>query len=114
VFAWDFRPGRDRRKAVLRSPILMKLYLGLLESSASDQTRIFGEIDGKLIDLNLAYAAYLTQAQTDMASAHREFEERREEFSLTAIEEIRSNATGASFLLCDLDHNGWEIASLRG
>jgi len=47
----------------------MKLYLGLLESSAPDQTRIFGEIDGKLIDLNLACAAYLTQAQNNTASA---------------------------------------------
>ena len=83
----------------------MKLYLGLLVSSAPDQTRIFGAIDGKLIDLNFAYAAYLTQEQNDMASAHREFNERHEEFSLTAIEEIQSNAAGVSFLLCDLDRN---------
>ena len=32
----------------------MKLYLALLESSHPEQTRIFAEIDGKLIDLNLA------------------------------------------------------------
>ena len=37
----------------------MKLYLALLESSDPEQTRIFAEIDGKLIDLNLAYAAIL-------------------------------------------------------
>ncbi len=37
----------------------MKLYLGLLESSLPHQTRIFGEVDGKLVDLNLACAAYL-------------------------------------------------------
>lgn len=37
----------------------MKLYLGLLEASAPFQTRIFGEFDGTLVDLRLAYAAYL-------------------------------------------------------
>lgn len=45
----------------------MKLYLGLLESSRPDQTRIFGEIDGKFIDLNLAYAAYLNQTKNNHA-----------------------------------------------
>lgn len=48
----------------------MKLYLGLLASSPPDQTRIFAEIDGKLIDLNLAYAAYLKQAQGKTANAY--------------------------------------------
>src|SRR5574341_963301 len=47
----------------------MKLYLGLLESSLPDQTRIFGEIDGKLVDLKLAYAAYLALVEGDRASA---------------------------------------------
>src|SRR5262245_24614490 len=46
----------------------MKLYLGLLESSLPDHTRIFGEIDGKLIDVKLAYAAYL--AHLRRASAY--------------------------------------------
>ena len=41
----------------------MKLYLGLTESSAPHQTRIFGECDNRLIDLNLAYAACLAQRQ---------------------------------------------------
>jgi 2-keto-4-pentenoate hydratase/2-oxohepta-3-ene-1,7-dioic acid hydratase in catechol pathway len=37
----------------------MKLYLGLTENSPPHLTRVFGEIDGKFVDLNLAYAAYL-------------------------------------------------------
>src|SRR5882672_3245312 len=48
----------------------MKLYLGLLESSRPDQTKIFGEIDGRLIDVNLAYSAYLQQAPNNPASAY--------------------------------------------
>ena len=48
----------------------MKLYLALLESSQPDQTRIFAEIDGKLIDLKLAYAAFLAQSANDHASAY--------------------------------------------
>ena len=47
----------------------MKLYLALLESSHPEQTRIFAEIDGKLIDLNLAYAAILSQT-ANLASAY--------------------------------------------
>jgi hypothetical protein len=39
----------------------MKLYLGLTESSAPHQTRIFAERENQLIDLSFAYAAYLTQ-----------------------------------------------------
>jgi len=46
-----------------------------------------------------------------LADAHRELTERREEFGITAIEAIAENATGASFLLCDLDRNWWEIAA---
>ena len=41
----------------------MKLYLGLTENSPPYLTRVFGETDGKLVDLNLAYAAYLAQVQ---------------------------------------------------
>ena len=47
----------------------MKLYLALLESSYPEQTRIFAEIDGKLIDLNLAYAAILSRT-ANHASAY--------------------------------------------
>ena len=48
----------------------MKLYLGLLESSRPDQTRIFTKIDGRLIDVNLAYATYLQQSPNNPASAY--------------------------------------------
>jgi 5-carboxymethyl-2-hydroxymuconate isomerase len=48
----------------------MKIYLGLLESSPPNQTRIFGDFDGHLVDLNLAYAAYLTQAEGNRSNAY--------------------------------------------
>jgi 2-keto-4-pentenoate hydratase/2-oxohepta-3-ene-1,7-dioic acid hydratase in catechol pathway len=48
----------------------MKLYLGLLESSLPHQTRIFAVLDGKLIDLCVAYAAYLTEVKGGQSSAY--------------------------------------------
>ena len=79
----------------------MKIYLGLLESSLPDQTRIFGEIDGNLVDLNLAHASYLAQAGDCVIAYERaafyfpetiaEFLERGEQ-SLKALEEIVSYA----------------------
>jgi acylpyruvate hydrolase len=48
----------------------MKLYLGLLESSLPRQTRIFGAVDEKLIDLCIAYAAYLAQVEHNQSSAY--------------------------------------------
>jgi 2-keto-4-pentenoate hydratase/2-oxohepta-3-ene-1,7-dioic acid hydratase in catechol pathway len=48
----------------------MKLYLGLLESSLPHQTRIFGEVDGKLVDLCAAYATYLWEVNNNQASAY--------------------------------------------
>jgi 2-keto-4-pentenoate hydratase/2-oxohepta-3-ene-1,7-dioic acid hydratase in catechol pathway len=48
----------------------MKLCLALTENSPPYQTRIFLELDGKLVDLNLAYAAYLTQVQGEKVSAY--------------------------------------------
>ncbi|MGH7798530.1 MAG: fumarylacetoacetate hydrolase family protein [Candidatus Binatia bacterium] len=78
----------------------MKLYLGLLESSRPDQTRIFGELDGTLVDLSLAYAAYLKQSEGNKANPYErgvlyfpdtiaEFLERGEQ-SLRALEEVVS------------------------
>jgi len=46
-----------------------------------------------------------------LVDAHREFNERRTEFGLTALEEITETASGQSFLLSDLDHNWWEITA---
>jgi 2-keto-4-pentenoate hydratase/2-oxohepta-3-ene-1,7-dioic acid hydratase in catechol pathway len=37
----------------------MKLYLGLTKNSPPQRTRVFGGISGRLVDLNLAYAACL-------------------------------------------------------
>jgi 2-keto-4-pentenoate hydratase/2-oxohepta-3-ene-1,7-dioic acid hydratase in catechol pathway len=41
----------------------MQIYLGLLESSLPHQTRIFGAVDGRLVDLRLACAAYLAETE---------------------------------------------------
>jgi 2-keto-4-pentenoate hydratase/2-oxohepta-3-ene-1,7-dioic acid hydratase in catechol pathway len=46
----------------------MKLYLGFLESSLPHETRIFGEVGGKLIDLKLAYADYLSHTANSSAA----------------------------------------------
>ena len=48
-----------------------------------------------------------------LAEAHRELNERREQFGLTAIEPIEESAQGYSFLLADLDRNWWEVAYLN-
>lgn len=48
-----------------------------------------------------------------LADAHREFNERRTVFRLTALEEIKETNDGESFLLSDLDRNWWEIATLN-
>jgi 2-keto-4-pentenoate hydratase/2-oxohepta-3-ene-1,7-dioic acid hydratase in catechol pathway len=48
----------------------MKLYLGLAENSPPHRTRVFVEVDRKLIDLNLAYAAYLAQARGEKVKTY--------------------------------------------
>jgi catechol 2,3-dioxygenase-like lactoylglutathione lyase family enzyme len=48
-----------------------------------------------------------------LAEAHRELNERGDEFGLTAIEAIQDIAGGQSFQLCDLDRNWWEVAYLN-
>ena len=48
----------------------MKLYLGFVEGSLPNQTRIFGEFDGQLVDLQIACAVYLTQADGNKANAY--------------------------------------------
>ncbi len=49
----------------------MQIYLGLLEGSLPHQTRIFSPVDGKFIDLNLAYAACLTQGGDRLSAYER-------------------------------------------
>ena len=48
----------------------MKLYLGLLENALPNQTRIFTDIDGSLVDLQLVSAAYLAEVERDSVSAY--------------------------------------------
>jgi 2-keto-4-pentenoate hydratase/2-oxohepta-3-ene-1,7-dioic acid hydratase in catechol pathway len=48
----------------------MKIYLGLLEGSLPHQTRLFSALDGKLIDLTLAYSAYLAQGPEARPNAY--------------------------------------------
>jgi catechol-2,3-dioxygenase len=47
-----------------------------------------------------------------LASAHDEMCERRDEFSITEVEEIKVHSNGQSFLLSDLNRNWWEITYL--
>ena len=52
------------------------------------------------------------ESASALAEAHREFNARREEFQVTAIEPVHEIPGGASFLISDLDRNWWEIASI--
>jgi catechol 2,3-dioxygenase-like lactoylglutathione lyase family enzyme len=49
---------------------------------------------------------------TALAEAHREFRARRDEFGAIDIGESKEISGGASFLICDLDRNWWEIACI--
>ena len=48
----------------------MNISLGLLEGARPEQTRIFAEIDGKLVDLQLAYTALLSQLPEPQANGY--------------------------------------------
>ncbi len=48
----------------------MKLYLGLCENDAPHETRIFAEMESKLIDVNLAYAACLAERSGSESGAY--------------------------------------------
>jgi catechol 2,3-dioxygenase-like lactoylglutathione lyase family enzyme len=49
-------------------------------------------------------------SSTKLAGAHEQLHARQAELAITKIEEIGDNPDGASFLLCDLNRNWWEIA----
>ena len=49
----------------------MKLYLGLTENAPPHLPRIFAEMDGGLVDLNLAYAAYLAQVREEKTNTYQ-------------------------------------------
>jgi catechol 2,3-dioxygenase-like lactoylglutathione lyase family enzyme len=53
------------------------------------------------------------ESPSALAAAHRELEERAEEFGLATIDEIEETPRGQSFLLSDLDRNWWEVAWLE-
>ena len=62
---------RDTRGGPLgRSYSHMKLYLGLAEKAAPYQTRIFADLESKLIDLNLAYATCLAHRHGNASGTH--------------------------------------------
>jgi catechol 2,3-dioxygenase-like lactoylglutathione lyase family enzyme len=48
-----------------------------------------------------------------LAAAHREFDQRRDEFAINSVEAIKEIPGGQSFLICDRDRNWWEIAHLN-
>jgi hypothetical protein len=45
-----------------------------------------------------------------LLEAHKRLHERRAEFAITELHDIRDNPDAASFLLSDLNRNWWEIA----
>jgi 2-keto-4-pentenoate hydratase/2-oxohepta-3-ene-1,7-dioic acid hydratase in catechol pathway len=49
----------------------MQICLGLLEGALPHETRIFATVDGTLVDLNPAYAAYLTEAGDGLTAYER-------------------------------------------
>ena len=53
------------------------------------------------------------ESPSALAQAHAELQSCREEFGITAIEEIEAIIGGESFLLSDLNRNWWEIAYLK-
>jgi catechol 2,3-dioxygenase-like lactoylglutathione lyase family enzyme len=48
-----------------------------------------------------------------LAGAHRELNERRQEFGIISVDAINDIPGGQSFQICDLDHNWWEVAYLN-
>ena len=50
------------------------------------------------------------ESPSALAEAREQLRARRTEFGITAIEEIADSTSGASFQICDLDRNWWEIA----
>ena len=66
----------------------------------------------------MSYADYLhldqiLTAQEPLSAAHDELQNRRKEFGITAIDEIKDISDGQFFLLSDLNRNWWEVAYLQ-
>lgn len=52
-------------------------------------------------------------SRASLAQSHKNLHDRRSELAITEIQEIEENPDGASFFLCDLNRNWWEIACER-
>jgi 2-keto-4-pentenoate hydratase/2-oxohepta-3-ene-1,7-dioic acid hydratase in catechol pathway len=77
----------------------MQLYLGLFENSLPHQSIIFAGIDGKLVDLNLAYARHLTQTGESTGAYERaayHFPKTIAEFLLRGDPSLRALAEAVS------------------
>jgi 2-keto-4-pentenoate hydratase/2-oxohepta-3-ene-1,7-dioic acid hydratase in catechol pathway len=48
----------------------MKLFLGLLEGSLPHESRIFGDVEGRLVDFTLAYATYLREVRGEREAGY--------------------------------------------
>ena len=48
----------------------MKLFLGLVEGSLPHESRIFGEVGGRLVDFTIAYATYLSTVQGEREASY--------------------------------------------
>ena len=48
----------------------MKLFLGLVEGSLPHESRIFGEVGGRLVDLTFAYATYLSGVRGEREASY--------------------------------------------
>jgi catechol 2,3-dioxygenase-like lactoylglutathione lyase family enzyme len=53
------------------------------------------------------------ESPSALAAAHDELQNRRKEFGITAIDEIKDISDGQFFLLSDLNRNWWEVAYLQ-
>jgi 2-keto-4-pentenoate hydratase/2-oxohepta-3-ene-1,7-dioic acid hydratase in catechol pathway len=90
----------------------MKLYLGLLESSPPLQTRVFGAVEGKLVDLSLTYAARLNKLLEDQQEAY-ELAARYFPPTISAfLDHGESALEKLSDLVAFVDREG--VANLRG
>jgi hypothetical protein len=53
------------------------------------------------------------ETRDEVKQAHEELKAGASEFRITQLEDVRENSQQASFLLCDLNNNWWEITSLQ-
>ena len=88
----------------------MRIYLGLTDSSPPDETRLFAAIDGKLVDLQLAYAQVLTRS----GAAHSAYEHAAFYFPRTIAELVGRGAQSLDALQNLRSFAAEEGSGLRG